>query len=318
MTTQYTNALSINNTQEITQYTYTSINDAVTFWLTYLDVRPKTLETYSRNIRPFIKYLADNGIERPVRDDVIAFREYIDRDHQPATVQAYLMAVKQFFNFTEMTGLYPNIAKRISGKKISKDHKKGYLSAEQMRTVLNDIDRTTLKGKRDYAVLSLMVTAGLRTVEVIRADVKDLENGGACTVLYLQGKGHDEKDAYIKVTAQVETAINEYLQARGNIGPDAPLFASISNRDAGKRLTTRSVSRIVKSALLSAGFNSNRLTAHSLRHTTATLNLLNGATLEETQMLLRHTNINTTLIYSHALTRDNNNSEQRVTDAIFN
>ena len=82
-------------------------------------------------------------------------------------------------------------------------------------------------------------------------------------------------------------------------------------------MTTRSISRIVKQRLEGVGLTSDRLTAHSLRHTAATLNLLNGATIEETQQLLGHSNINTTLIYAHALERAANNSENRIAGAIF-
>lgn len=82
-------------------------------------------------------------------------------------------------------------------------------------------------------------------------------------------------------------------------------------------MTTRSISRIAKTRLVSAGLESSRLTGHSLRHTAATLNLLAGGTVEETQQLLGHANINTTLIYSHALERAKNNSEDRIAKAIF-
>ena len=77
------------------------------------------------------------------------------------------------------------------------------------------------------------------------------------------------------------------------------------------------ISLIIKKRLKAAGYDSDRLTAHSLRHTAATLNLLNGASLEETQQLLRHTSINTTMIYVHALERAENNSEARIAAAIF-
>jgi integrase/recombinase XerC len=82
-------------------------------------------------------------------------------------------------------------------------------------------------------------------------------------------------------------------------------------------MTTRSISRTVKQRLQQIGLDSDRLTAHSLRHTAATLNLLNGASIEETQQLLGHSNINTTLIYAHALERASNNSESRIAGAIF-
>jgi len=82
-------------------------------------------------------------------------------------------------------------------------------------------------------------------------------------------------------------------------------------------MTTRSISGIVKDRFTGAGYDSERLTAHSLRHTAGTLNLLNGGTLEETQQLLRHSNINTTMIYLHHLDRAKNNSEARIAAAIF-
>lgn len=66
-----------------------------------------------------------------------------------------------------------------------------------------------------------------------------------------------------------------------------------------------------------AGLRSSRLTGHSLRHTAATLNLLYGGSVEETMQLLGHSNVNTTLIYSHALERAANNSEERIAKAIL-
>ena len=286
-------------------------------WVSYVDAKPKTIETYTRAIRQFMLYTQVNGITQPTRADIIAYRDSLKATKKPTTVQAYLMAVKLFFSWLEQEGIYPNVAEHIKGAKLDTDHKKDYLTTKQVVKLLNGIDRTTLKGKRDYAILSLMVTAGLRTIEIARANIEDLRTVADFTALYIQGKGHEEKTDYIKVVEQVEDAIRDYLTARGERDRKAPLFASIANRDAGERMTTRSISRIAKERLQAVGLDSERLTAHSLRHTTATLNLLNGGTVEETQQLLRHTNINTTLIYSHALERAKNNSEARVAKAIF-
>lgn len=286
-------------------------------WKSYIDAKPKTIETYSRAIKQFVVFLDSNGITEPSRDDVIAYRESLRAGHKPTTVQAYLMAVKLFFQWTEQEGLYPDIAKHVKGAKLDKEHKKDYLTTKQVSKLLASIDRKDVRGLRNYAIISLMVTTGMRTVEVTRANIEDIRTVADFTALFLQGKGHDEKNAYIKIAEPVEDAIREYLAVRGELKSNAPLFASDSDRNSGERMTTRSISRIVKEALRAAGFNSDRLTAHSLRHTTATLNLLNGGTVEETQQLLRHTNINTTLIYSHALERAKNNSEERVARAIF-
>jgi len=162
-----------------------------------------------------------------------------------------------------------------------------------------------------------MVTGGLRTIEVERANIEDMKPGRTGAVLYIQGKGWDSKDQYISLAAPVEAAIRAYLLTRAGAQGKDPLFASTSNNSAGGRMTTRSISGIVKDRMRAAGIDSDRLTAHSLRHTAGTLNLLNGGTLQETQQLLRHSNINTTMIYLHNLERAANRSEQRIAAAIF-
>lgn len=286
-------------------------------FIAYLDARPKTVETYGKAIRQFFIYLSEQGIRNPQREDVLAFRDRLKEDHAPATVQNYIVAIRLFFRWTAQEGLYPNVADRVKGAKIDKGYKKDYLTARQARAVVSGIDQDDLQGRRDFAIFALMLTAGLRTIEVIRADVTDLTVSGGETVLYIQGKGRDQKSDYVKVSEDAENAIRAYLTARGPVEKTAPLFASISNRNAGGRMTTRSISRIVKTHLQAAGYDSDRLTAHSLRHTCATLNLLNGGSLQETQQLLRHTSINTTTIYAHNLERAKNNSEKRVSKVIF-
>ena len=81
-------------------------------------------------------------------------------------------------------------------------------------------------------------------------------------------------------------------------------------------MTKRSISRIVKERFKKVGYNSERLTAHSLRHSAITLSLLSGATIQQAQQLARHTNINTTMIYAHNLTAENNPCVDLVEEAI--
>ena len=283
----------------------------------FIDVKEKSISTYKRALRQFFKYMAVNRITHPTREDIINFRESLRPDHKPTTIQAYIIAVRLFFSWTSQIGKYPNIADHIKGAKISAGHKKDYLTAKQMRKILTKIDVSTLQGKRDYATLSLMVTCGLRTIEVSRANIVDLTTRGENTVLYIQGKGRDEKTDYVKIVPEVEDAIREYLKARGTVDINAPLFASTSHNSFGERLSTRTISGVVKTCFKNAGFDSPRLTAHSLRHTTATINLLEKGNLEETQQLLRHQNINTTMVYLHHIKRENNKSEERVASAIF-
>jgi len=290
--------------------------DLYSRFIAYLDAKPRTVEAYSKSLRVFFTYLADNGISRPAREDVVAYKAELMQKHKAATVTAYIVPVRLFFRWAAQAGLYPNIAEHIKGATITRDHKKDALTTRQIKAILQAIDTGALAGLRDYALLALMTTCGLRTVEVMRADVGDIRTAGDSAALYIQGKGRDSKDEYVKLPATVETAIRAYLQARGKVSASSPLFASASDRNDGERLTTRSISRIVKGRMRAAGLDSDRLTAHSLRHTAATLNLLNGGSLEETQQLLRHTNINTTMIYLHHISRANNNSESRIASAI--
>lgn len=291
-------------------------NELLKRFLEYLDASEKTVQTYTRALRQFFKFLYENNITQPQRTDVLAFRDNLkDKGRKPTTIKSYIVAVRLFFQWTNQEGLYPNIADKIKGAKLDHAHKKDYLTVDQVKDVLNSIDTSTLTGARDYAIIVLMVTGGLRTIEVSRADMDDMRNVGNSPALYIQGKGREEKTEYVKLPLQVFKAIGRYremLEKQYDV-----LFVSTSNNNKGQRLTTRSISGIVKKRLKEAGYTSNRLTAHSLRHTAGTLNLMNGGTLEETQQLLRHSNINTTMIYLHHLERENNQSEKRIADALF-
>lgn len=284
----------------------------------YIDAKPKTVETYTKALRQLGGYFAEHHIDKPTREDVIAFREDLKATgHKPTTIQNYITAARLFFSWLEQAGIYPNVAAHVKGAKLDREHKKNYLTSRQVKAVLADIDRTTLQGKRDYAMLVLMVTGGLRTVEVARADIGDMQTLGDNTVLYIQGKGRDEKTEYVKLDAHVEAAIRDYLKDRGEAKPDAPLFASTSNNNRGKRMTTRAISGIAKAHMVEAGYNSDKLTAHSLRHTAVTLSLLAGQPLEEVQEFARHANIATTMIYNHALDKAKNGCSTAIANAIF-
>jgi len=292
--------------------------DLYSRFIAYIDASPKTVETYGKALKQFFRYLHLNGIGRPQREDVIAFRDELKASgHKPTTVQGYVTAVRLFFKWTAQEGLYPNVADRLKGAKLDREHKKGYLTSGQVKDVLSGVERDTLQGKRDYAILTLMVTGGLRTIEVIRADVGDITTAGDNTVIYLQGKGRDEKAEYVKLSGPVDKAIRDYLRARGAAQDNEPLFTSTSNNNKGERLTTRSISGIVKARLCGAGYDSNKLTAHSLRHTAVTLSLLAGRDLAEVQQFARHASISTTMIYNHAIDKAKNGCSEAITAAIF-
>ena len=287
-------------------------------YIDFLDSSPKTVETYTRALRQLFSYFSLNGITQPTRADILAFRDELKASgHKPTTVQNYITATKIFFSWTEQEGLYPNVADHLKGAKLDREHKKDYLTSRQVKEVLAGVDRSTEQGLRDYAMLFLMVTGGLRTIEVSRANIGDLRTLGDNSVLYVQGKGREEKTDYIKLSAPAEQAIRAYLKARGEKDEKAPLFSSTSNNNRGARLTTRSVSGIVKTRLQQAGYDSEKLTAHSLRHTAVTLSLLAGKDITEVQQFARHSNIATTMIYNHALDKAKNGCSEAITQAIM-
>ncbi|MBT9670470.1 tyrosine-type recombinase/integrase [Secundilactobacillus kimchicus] len=288
-------------------------------FIDYLDVSSEESETtYIKSLKQFFNYLRLAGVVNPTRNDIVNYRKYLtDKQDQPTTIQTYLSVVKLFFRWTYISGLYPNVADHVKGAKIDADHKRDFLTVDQVKHLLAVMPRETVANKRDYAAVLLMITAGLRTIELHRARYGDIGMVDGNMVLWVQGKGRSDKAQYVKLSTHVYNAIMEYLRFRGKISPIQPLFASVSNNSYGQPLTTRSISHLSKQAMKRAGYNSPRLTAHSFRHTAATLNLLNGGSLEETQQLLRHKSITTTMIYNHELTRAKNQSEQRVDSAIF-
>ena len=287
-------------------------------WTEYIDGAERTRQTYTGNIRRFSDWLRVNGIQRPERPDILNYRNELSTKYKPATVHGYLIAVKLFFQWTEQAGIYPDIAKRIKGEPVDPYYKKDPLTGKQAAKVLENINENTAAGLRDYALISLMLTTGLRTNSIILADIGDIRTLEGIPVLYYQGKGHKEKAEFVKLSEPVLKAIQRYLETRGaEPAPHEPLFASVAHRNAGKRLTTRSISRIVKEALKAAGLESDRLTAHSLRHTAANLAIRNGAPLREVQQLLGHKNINITMIYLEQIKRTENTSTDRITAAIF-
>lgn len=203
-------------------------------------------------------------------------------------------------------------------------HKRDYLSVKRAQELIAKMPAETEMQLRNRAVVALMITSGLRCCEVQKALYEDLRTAGDSEVLYIQGKGHTEKDSYVKVAPAVGNMIRDYLKVRfKGKEPKARdyLFVSTSRNhaklDIDDELSTQAIRAIVKKAMKDIGFDDSRHTAHSLRHTAATLMLRSGEDLSNVQQVLRHSNVQTTMIYSHALEREKNNAELVVSDLIF-
>ena len=283
-------------------------------FLQSLDIKNSSKETYKRQLKAFICWgTAAHTIDLS-RQELMRYKEYLQEKKalSALSIGGYLTAVRRFFEWLESEKVYPNIAKGIKGPKRKRGFRKDILTLEQVKELLISIDRSTLDGKRDYALLNLMIRTGLRTIEIARALKEDITRQAGQPILLIHGKGRDSKDEIVLLTENTLGPIREYLASRGKVREQDPIFASHSTKNKGKKLTTRSVSRIAKNRLRAINIDDNRLTAHSLRHTAITFSLLAGATPQEARAMARHADINTTLIYAHNINRIEQAPERKI------
>jgi len=279
------------------------------------DVSKPSRATYCRQLKQFTSWLLKTGrveaLNTLQREDVLAYREYLlSIGKSSYTVAGYLTSVRKFFEWLEAEKIYPNIARGVKGTRKAKGFRKDCLTQGQIREALASIDRGSLEGLRDYAIFNLLVRTGIRTIEVVRAQVGDLRQQGGEAVLWVQGKGRDSKDDFVILIDETLRPLREYLSTRGNLVDTDPLFASISDRNSGEGLTTKSIRRIIKSILRGVNLNDKRLSAHSLRHTAISLSIKGGASLEQAQAMARHTDPKTTMVYFHNAARLENGAER--------
>lgn len=302
-------------------------------WLVFLDItNEKTKNSYRVAIKRFAQYLSDFQIRYPTRQDLYNYREHLLTtthetsdgfvNYSQSTVRLYITVVKLFFKWLEYEKVYKNIALGVKSPVIQNNRKKKSLTPDQVKLILSAIDTRTLTGARDYAIIVLMTTTGLRTESVSLANVGDISSRGNDThILVYKGKGHTEKDTEVYITKEAYEAIQHYftkrLSAGGNVSKGSPLFVSASNENKNQFLSTRSYRKIIKERMKAVGIDDEKYTAHSLRHTAATVNIRNGGTLEETQQLLNHKDIHTTMIYLDEIKKEDNKSEFRIAKAIF-
>ena len=296
-------------------------NDIIQRWLDSLDVLEDTKETYKAHLIDFIKWINTNGIQRATKGDILKYKQELINRYSNSTVCLKISSLKSFYGFLNEQGMANDITKNIKGAKISKGFKRDVFTLEQIQDIMNTIDRTSLVGARDYAMVNLFLRTGLRSCEVNRANIEDIRNKDGEIVLYVQGKGRTDKDEFVVLTPSMLNILNEYLNMREqkqHITDTSPLFISLSDRNFGERLSLFSIRWLVKNILREAGINSKRLTTHSTRHTAITLSLLSGADLLEVKEMARHTSVDTTLLYAHNVKRLANAPEKKLEQVFEN
>lgn len=279
--------------------------DILDAFIVSLDVRESSRELYRRTLRLYFEWLGAEGklLKDIDRTDILQYKDTLfAKGLSPLSVASYLTALKEFYTWTEAQKLYPNVANGIKTPHRKQTFRKQHLTEEKSRELLDYFEGSDL---RDFAIVNLLLRTGLRTIELVRANIEDITYRGDRRILKVWGKGRDDRDNFVILTDKAYKPIQDYLStSRRGANVCEPLFVSDSHRNEGGRLTTRTISGICKTGLRAVGLDSHSFTAHSLRHTTAVEILKRGGNLSQAQAVLRHTNPNTTQIYVESIKED--------------
>jgi len=266
------------------------------------DVKESSRLLYTRTLTQFFKWIegSKRNLSQMDRTDILEYKDYLLNEEKLSalTVGSYIVSVRKFYEWAESEKLYPNIAKGVKTPKRVQAFKKQHLSEEKSKELLSHFQTLSL---RDYAIVNLILRTGLRTIEVVRADIQDITFKGDRRVLVVWGKGHTEKDDFVVLSDKAYKPIAEYLSSRRGAKAGEPLFTSNSHQNRGERLTTRTISQICKSGLRAIGMDGKEFTAHSLRHTTAVEILKQGGSITDVQAVLRHSSPVTSQIYTESI-----------------
>ncbi|MBE7688962.1 tyrosine-type recombinase/integrase [Tenacibaculum finnmarkense] len=311
--------LAIEEPQDIRKITSEKVCKLVDGFIESQDIKQSSKKLYRRTLKQYFKWVTAKNylLSEIARPQIIEYKEdLLSAGMSNLTVGSYITSVRRFYEWTEANKYYPNVAKGIKTPKRKAQFKKQALLPAQATALL---DYYKDKNIRNYAIINLLLRTGLRTIEVIRANIEDIIFKGSQRVLLVHGKGRDEKDNFVILTDKTYKPIETYLNTRGNLKKSAPLFTSTSNNSKGNRLTTRTISYIAKKGLKEIGLDSKNFTAHSLRHTTAINILKAGGSIEMAQFTLRHTNPATTQIYTATLNEERRleNSGEALIDNLY-
>lgn len=309
----------VRQAQDVATVNPQRIEELVDRFIASQDVKESSKLLYRRTLKQYFNWVEDKGylLSEIARPQLLEYKQdLLSSDKSSLTVGSYITSVRRFYEWTEANKFYPNVAKGIKTPKRKQQFKKQPLLPAQATALLSYYQDKAL---RDYAIVNLLLRTGLRTIEVIRANVEDIAYKGSQRVLLVHGKGRDEKDNFVLLTDKSYQPIAEYLATRGKTNSSEPLFTSTSNNSKGGRLSTRSISYIAKEGLKAIGLDERAFTAHSLRHTTAVNILRGGGSLEQAQMTLRHSNPATTQIYTATLNEERRlqNSGEALIDSLY-
>ncbi len=234
-----------------------------------------------------------------VREEIERYRDYLsgERCLSGVSVSTYLTALRSLCQYLQTAGvLAENPAKAVRGNKRPGDHSRQTLEEEEIAALIRAMDGSDQLGKRDLAIVHLMLYAGLSEIEIVRANISDLEHTLYGPHLRVQGKGRRSKDQSVPLEERVTARLNSYLQTRPTRRPTDPMFIVHGRRNAGERLSTRSIRSRISMHLAAAGIAREGVTPHSLTHTAPVIWLNEGVEEDEVSRRMRHGSTATTRI----------------------
>jgi len=256
-------------------------------------------ESYRHAIDEFIGWYCSEPRLAFNRTVVLRYRFFLEqKNFAPSTINVRLAAVRRLAYEASDTGLLsPELAagiRRVKGAKRLGVRIGNWLSVEQAKDLLRATMVETVRGKRDRAILALLIACGLRRAELVRLKKDDFQLREDHWVLAnLVGKGKHIRT--VPVPAWAMLAVDDWTNASN--ANEGPIFRRVNRLGKvwGKGITPKAIWHIVKAAACQAGIQN--LAPHDLRRTCARLCHLAGGELEQIQFLLGHASIETTERY---------------------
>ena len=279
-------------------------------WLANIE-NPNTRRAYANDVLEFLQFvgLHDPAELRTVtRAHVIAWRRQMTQRHlKAATIRRKLSALSELFDF--LTDLHSVESNPVDGVKRpgegANEGKTPALSDAQAKRLLQAPPADTLKGRRDRAILAVLLFHALRRAELCALRVADYTLRRGVPTLSVHGKG--ARIRYLPVHPFAATLIEEYFESVGHRNDtDGPLFRPVRNpRGTLTRPLTGSAvyANIVKHYAVAAGIDPSSIRPHCLRATAATNALEHGADIAKVRDWLGHRTVSTTQLYDKRSTR---------------
>jgi len=260
---------------------------------------PDSARAYAFAMNDFIAWYCSEPRLAFSKHVVLRYRiELESRRLSASTINLRLAAVRRLaFEAADSGLLSPELAagiQRVKGAKKLGVRLGNWLTVDQCRSLLRTPDQQTLKGRRDRAILAILLGCGLRRAEVARLQLRDIQQREEHWALVdLMGKGRHIRT--VPVPEWVKAAVDEWTKAAG-VG-DGRVFRCVSRKGSvwGNGITEKVIWHIVKACAKSAGIQ--QLAPHDCRRSCARLCHAAGGELEQIQFLLGHVSVETTERY---------------------